>query len=539
MNYDYYQDTACEYDEYISKGICSANPALSSLQEIILIYLKELAYYLLKLKEFGAQNEIIKEHVIEAISGIITHIDYNQEQFQKLIILLAQDLSQAKTIYSKFTKGKKIEAKYLKSYFKQSDDFNISEILKKGEKYYIQRHIKYDSDQRTLFDIMLFLIKNMCIKILKIVSFKKDYESAYNSILTMLNAMNDENFTVEQAKLIIEENTREYHKLIKLVSDTQEEFYGERESVYISFTPKTGKAILVSGIDMAQLEEVLEATKDKGIDVYTHGMTMLMAHTLPKFKKYSNLVGHFGRGSENSLFDFAAFPGAILMTRYLFQKVDYLYKGRLFTTDSLAPSGIIKIKNNDYRPLIQSALTSKGFTKEQQEVIQRVGFRQKVMEKKIVEICNKMEKKEIKHLYFIGLLHSENEYQPYFDKFFSLMPKDCYAISLSHEKIEENVLHVDSFYDYLFIYKILEEFNKKIPLNTLNISIFITKCDQYTITNIFNFINMGIKNIFLCKCIPTLINPAMIETLVKNFGIHEFTTPAKDLEKTLSGKSEG
>lgn len=534
MNYDYYQDTACEYDEFISQGIYSANPALSSLQEIILIYLRELAYYLLKLKEFGANNEIIKAHIIESISGIITHIDYNPDHFQKLILQLSQDLGQAKVFYAKFCKKNKIESKFLKSPFRTSDNFNITEIIRKGQKYYIKRNTDYDSDQRNLFDIMLFLIKNICIKILKIISFKKDYESAYSSILTMLNTMNHENLTTKQAKKVIEENSQEYHKLIKLVSDTQEELYGQRELVHISFTPKTGKAILVSGIDMTQLEAVLEATKNEGIDVYTHGMTMLMAHTLPKFKKYPNLIGHFGRGSENSLFDFSAFPGAILMTRYLFQKIDYLYKGRLFTTDAFAPSGIIKIKDNNYKPLIQAALAAKGFTKKQQEVIQKVGFKQKVMEEKIIEICNKMEKNEIKHLYFVGLLNSENEYNLYFNKFFSLMPKNCYAISLSHEKIEENVLHVDSFYDYLFIYKILEKFNEKIPLNMLNISIFITKCDQYTITNVINFINMGIKNIFLCKCTPALINPNLIATLKKTYELNEFSTPEEDLAKTLS-----
>lgn len=536
MNYDYYQDTACKYDEFVSRGICAANPSLSSLQETIMIYLKELAYYLLELRKFGASNEVIKNNIIEAISGIITNVDYNHDQLKKIITHLSQDLNQAKILYSKLTKRNKVEPKFLKSYFKHREDVTFSEIIKKGEKYYIQRNINYTSDQKNFFDIILFLIKNICLKILQIQSFKKDYEEAYHTLLILLNATNFNAPDTQDIKELIEKCTKEYHNLVKLISDFQEERYGQRESVYISFTPKTGKAILVSGIDITQLEAVLEATKNRGIDVYTHGMTMLMAHTLPKLKKYPQLVGHFGRGSESSLFDFAAFPGAILMTSYLFQKIDYLYRGRLFTTDSFAPSGIIKIKNNDFDPLIQSAILSKGFNKEQQEIILRVGFRQKVLEEKVQELVKKMEKGEIRHLYFIGILHNENEFKEYFNKFFELMPKDCYAISLSQEKIEENVLHVDSFYDYLFIYKVLEKFNEKTPLNKLNISIFITKCDQYTISNIINFKNLGVKNIFLCKCIPTLINPAMMDTLVKVFGIQEFTTPDRDLEKTLSEK---
>lgn len=534
MYYNYYQHTPYERDEFISKEIYSITPVKSSLQEVILIYLKELAYYVLKLKELGANNEIIKENIIEAILGIVTNVDYNQAQFQRVITILATDLTQAKTLYANLCKNKNIESKFLKTYFKTGRNFNIAEIIRKGERYFIKRNIKYTCDQKNLFDIMFFLVKNMCIRITQIKSYKKDYDKAYSSILTLLNAMNFDNIEIKDAKSIIEICTAEYHDLVKKLSDAQEEAHGKRESVYISFAPRNGKAILVSGVDMTQLEAILEATKNRGIDVYTHGITMLMAHTLSKFRKYKNLVGHFGRGSENSLFDFAAFPGAILTTRYLFQRIEYLYRGRLFTTDPLAPKGVVKLKGNDFEPLIESALQSKGFTKKQQEVIQRVGFRQKEMEEKVHEIIDKMDKNEIRHLYIIGLLKLENGYKEYFNKFLKLLPKDCYALSLAYDKNEENILHVDSFYDYLFIFRLLEEIHKRIPLHQLKISIFITKCDEYTITNIINFINMGIRDIYLCKCIPTLINPALALTLRKTFGLKEFSTPEKDLEQTLA-----
>lgn len=534
MSYNYYKDVPYEYDEFISWGVCSANPSVSSLQEVILLYLGELAYYMLKLKDFGANNQVIKENILEAVSGIIANVDYNQTQFQKLTTLIVQDLSQARKVYAEVSQKRGINPEFFKSHLKVSNSSNMAEVIKKGEKYFIQRNKYYTSEQKNFSDIMFFLIKNICIKIIQIRSFKKDYENAYNTILKLLLGLSLENITIKGTKPLIDEGTNEYHNLIKVLSDAQEEAYGERESVHIPFAPRTGKAILVSGIDMTQLEAVLYATAGRNIDVYTHGMTMLMAHTLPKFKKHTNLVGHFGKSSDCSLFDFAAFPGAILMTRYLFQKVQYLYKGRLFTTDSIAPSGIVKIKNNDFEPLIRAALNSKGFTKKQQEVIQKVGFRQKFIEEMVHDLVKKMDENKIKHLYFIGILNHESEYKVYFDKFLKLMPKDCYAISLSHEKNEENVLHVDSFYDYLLIYKVLEEFNEKKPLKELNISIFITQCDHYTITNIINFINMGVKSIFLCKCAPTLVNPAMAETMRKAFGINEFSTPEEDLAKTLS-----
>lgn len=535
MYYDYYETKCYEVDECVTTGMCSINPTLSSLQEIILIYLKELAYYLLKLKEFGAENEVIKENILEAISGTITNIDYNFEQFQKLIMILSQDLSQAKSLYGFMSKKNNKEPLYLKSYFRLNKTFNISEIIKKGEKHYKERNIEFSSEQKDLFDIVIMLVKRICFKIIQIKSYNKDDKKAFNTILILLNTLNADDISIDETKKIIETSNLEYYKLFKELSEVQEEFYGHRESVNIPFTPRNGKAILVSGIDLRQLEAVLEVTKNRNVDVYTHGMTMLMAHTLPKFREYPHLVGHFGKGSEYSLFDFAAFPGAILMTRYLFQKVDYLYRGRLFTEDIYASPGIAKIQNNDFEPLIQSALKAKGFTKQEQEVILRVGFKQKILEEKCREIIDKMKKDEIRHLYFIGILHHKSEHKAYFEKFLELMPKDCYAISLSHEKNEENILHVDSFYDYLLIFKILEEFSQHKPLAELKITIFITKCDQYTITNIINLINLGIKDIYICQCSPILINPALMKTIKKNFNIKEFSDPDKDLESTLSG----
>lgn len=534
MDYKPYANASCEYDEFILRGFCSTNPSLSALQEVILMLLQELSHYLLNLYEFGAKNDQINDGIIEALSGIITNIDYDDDHFKELVINLAKNLGQAKGLYSKFCADSQTKCSFLKTFFKHIKKASVSDLIKKGEKHYISRNTEFSIEEKNLFDIIILLAKRICLKIIQIKSFNKDYESSFLTILKLLNALNFENFSVNEIKDLIEKSNEEYVNLSKRLYDAQEERYGKRESVYIPFSARNGKAILVSGVDMVELEMVLEATKDKGIDIYTHGLVMLMAHTLEKFRAYPHLVGHFGKGSDNSLFDFAAFPGAILMTRYLFQKVEYLYRGRLFTTDSFAPRGIIKIKDNNYEPIIHAALEAKGFTKEQQELIQRVGFRQKEMEEKVLDVIKKMEKNEIKHLYFIGILNHESEYKAYFDKFLEIMPQDCYAVSLSHDKNAENVLHVDSFYDYLFIYKIFEKFNEIKPMSEFNITIFITKCDQYTIPNIINFINLGIKNIYLGNCLPSLVNPAMFETLKKVFCIKSFTNPKDDLKDTLS-----
>lgn len=534
MDYKTYSAKTCEYDEFILKSFYTTNPSLSSLQEVILMFLQELAYYLLELKKAGINNDEIKDNFIEALSGTITNVQYDDEQFKNIVLTLAKNLGRIKALYSDFCTENNVKGGFLKSNLKNAQNMSLNELIKKGEKHYISRNTDFSIEQKNLFDIIILLSKRICLKIIQIKSYKKDYENAYQALLTLINTLNFKKLSTTEIEKIIKENLKEYSLLITSLYSAQEEAHGAREAVHIPFSPRNGKAILVSGVDMTELETVLELTKDRGIDVYTHGMTMLMAHTLANFRKYPNLVGHFGKGSENSLFDFAAFPGAILMTKYLFQKIDYLYKGRLFTTDSFAPKGIIKITDNDYEPLIQAALKAKGFTKKQQERILQVGFKEQDIEDKINELMTKIEKNEIKHIYFIGILNQQSEYKSYFDKFLKIMPKNCFAISLSHDKNAENILHIDSFYDYLLIYKIFEKINKLKPISQFKITIFITKYDQYTISNIINFINLGIKSIYLGDCLPPLINPAMLDTLRKVFSIKNFSTPKEDLKKTLS-----
>lgn len=534
MSYQY-NKTALpqEFEQFISEEASSLKPALSVMQEVILIYLKEVSYYLVKLKRFTSNNKIIMENVIEAISGIIANIDYDSEQFRKLIDILSQDLTQSKILYLNMCERNEIAPDLLKPFFKHADNTTMEEMLQKAQQSLLKRK-SYTQEQKDSFDVIFLLIKNICLKIIQIKSYRKNYEDAYNAILSLLNIMNYEAFTDSPTKQIIEKGTAEHNRLTKRLLLAQEEAHGKRQSILIPFTPKSGKSILVSGIDLTQLQAVLEAVKNNKIDVYTHGMTMLAAHSLSKFKKYPNLVGHFGRGSDNSLFDFAAFPGAILMTRYLFQKVEYLYRGRLFTTDLYAPSSVGKIKDNNFDPLIQAALDTKGFSKEQQESILKISYKQKELEARIDEFVTKLQHKQIKHLFFLGLLPYESEYKEYFTKFFELMPKNCYALSFIYNTIKESTLQLDAFYDYLFIYALLEKMSKKRPLRELDISFLITKCDRYTIANIINFINMGIKKIYMCKCPATLLNPTIEETLKNVFGVKEFSSAEKDLLEILS-----
>ena len=533
--YNEYSSISHESDEYLSKGICSINPTLSSLHEVILLHLKELAFYLLKLKEFGITNDQIKKDILDSLFGIVINAEYNQEEFQQIISKLDKGIEESKILYINFCKKNSAEVETLKLYFKHNKDFSLSDAIKKGEKYFLKKSNTFTIKQKNLFDIMLFLIKSMCIKIIELQELGKEYKDYY-VILSMLNAMNLNEFSEEIAKKEIKQFIQIYYRLNVEILNAKVELYGEITPTEVSFSTVPGKAILVSCSDFKSLEHILKATENTEINVYTHGAEMLMAHAFPKLHSHPNLKGHFCSGIDSSLIDFAEFPGAILMTKVTMQHAEYLYRGRLFTLDPIAPTGIIKINDNNFEPLIKSALDSKGFIIGIQKLSLKVGFSENEINKKVDDIINKIVNKEIKHLYFIVLLNYPGTCPKYFETFLKLLPKDCYAISLSCNKKQGNIFHLDSFYEYSLVYKILKKIGKKIPLPEMNMTLFLTKCDKHTISNLLYLKEIGIKNIYMCKCPSTLINPILMKTLQETFDIKEFYDPKTDLEETLDRK---
>lgn len=531
-----YQTNLYETDECIAKGICNINPTVSSIQEIILLYVRELSFYILKLKEFEVTNDLVKNSIIETFFTLITNVEYNQEQFHNIISQLYNYINQSKFLYEKICTEKNVPVEINKSYFKYAKAFNLTDAIKKGEKYFLKRTHTYTPKQKDLYDIVIFLEKSIIIKIIELQRLDKSFDKAYYTVLSLLNAVKPSGFAEEKIKKEIEKAIEVYHEIIKLVYSTQIELYGHPRQVEVNFSTTVGKAILVSGSDFKKLVMVLEAAKGYDIDIYTHGLEMLMAHSFPKINSYSNLKGHFGTELDNSLIDFASFPGPILMTKGTLLKVEYLYRGRLFTLDPIAPQGVVRIKDNNFEPLIKSALESKGFINVHKRNPMKVGFINTDIDQRIDDIIDKISKGEIKHLYIIGLLNAPNPaYRSYFDEFLKLLQEDSYVFSLCCPVNTDRVYHLDSFFDYSLFYKILDRLDKGLDLNTINISIFLTRCDKHFVSNLLYLKHRKIKNVYMCKCPLSLISPSLVETLQKSFEIKNMSVPQQDIDDTLKG----
>ena len=96
-------------------------------------------------------------------------------------------------------------------------------------------------------------------------------------------------------------------RVMELLDAANTGVYGHPEPTQVRITPVKGKAILVSGHDLKDLDELLKQTEGKGINVYTHG-EMLPCHAYPGLKKYKHLVGNYGGAWQDQAKEFDAFP---------------------------------------------------------------------------------------------------------------------------------------------------------------------------------------------------------------------------------------
>lgn len=513
-----------EYNNCTAKGACSVSPNISSMQEVMFIILRQIAYYLLKLIEFDIyKNDIIKDIIFE-ISVIDGAKDLSEAQILNSFSKQYLNLVNCRKEYLTVCKEKNSNCDDLKNLIKLSPKTSLAAILKKGDKEFIHKYKKLNFNQKYYAEILLALVKSVSINLSNLYEQNSDFYNIAKEVLVALNLFNSNRVSTEKFKEQMHELAKCDVTLLNLISEAQVNYFGELIESKVSFSTRPNKAILVSGSNLEDLKLVLENVKNEKIDVYTNG-NLLIAHAFPYFNNSKNLIGHYGNGSFNTILDFATFPGAILLTKNEAQNIEYLYRGRLFTTDDVAPKGVVKIENNNLIPLIESAKQAKGFAKGQQRNPTIVGYNDKFFEKEINKIVNLNPEK----IFIIGHTELTIEVKDYFKKFFSLIPPNTYTISFSYDPKLDNVLAINLVNDYALIYRTLNKIFERFPIDSDKLAFFLTKCDVNSLSNIINLKNRGAKNIFLSDCPPLVINPAILHAFTKLFEINKITNPKDDL----------
>ena len=326
--------------------------------------------------------------------------------------------------------------------------------------------------------------------------------------------------------------------------------YGHPEPTKVRVTPVRGKAIVVSGHDLRDLEALLEQTSGKGINVYTHG-EMLPAHGYPGLRKHKHLVGNYGGAWQDQVREFDAFPGAILMTTNCIQRPRDSYRGRIFTSGLVAFPGVRHVTRDDLSPVIEAALAAPGFAADEPEKTITVGFGHHAVLGVAGAVVDAVKSGKIRHFFLIGGCDGAKPGRDYFTRFAESVPKDCVILTLACGKYRFNkldfgdiggiprLLDVGQCNDAYSAVKIAgalaEAFG--VGVNDLPLSLIVSWYEQKAVAVLLTLLHLGIRGIRLGPSLPASLSPNALAVLVEKFDIRPIATPAQDLEAILGARA--
>ena len=510
-NYNNFRDT----NECTSRGSCSLSPSIASLETLAIYFSQKLAAYMLKLEKLGAENIRIKKEMVNVWASFVGINEFSEGQLYEIILNEFYMLSEAEKIYNTVSDEKSVAY----NSFEFSSAVSLAKTISIGEKLLNENLVKMPYMVRNLSEILFIVIKSVSLNFNMLIEFGQFQDDIFYKIAEALNIFNSDEISSDDLCNHINTLAEADKRAHIIIGNLLKENFGDFSKVIVSHSTRKNKAILVSGNNFFSLLKILQLSKYKNIDVYTHS-NLLITHALGKFSQFENLKGHYGDSTENCILDFATFPGAILLTSNSHANQEYLYRGRLFSGDYIVPKGVEKILPEDYSKIIDSAISAKGFSKSGTKPDSTVGFDINEVKQKFSEIISKLKTGEFSRLFIIGTDSHSNRQKADFENWFQTLQNDEAVISFSYESDNDNVYTINIGNYFPLLTYILQDFFADYPISSENIVFFYTTCDVMSLTSAVLIKKMGAKNVYMTDCSPTTVNPRVMKTLSDIYNIN-------------------
>jgi hydroxylamine reductase len=527
-------------------GVCGKQPDVAALQDLLTHAVKGLSLYASEGKRAGVSDQEVDRFTIEALFATLTNVNFDPD---RLVSLINRSVELREGLKEKVkAAGGNVDVE--KEYVMFTPEATIEAMVKQGEQVIeVVPDPTMDPDIQSLRDIVLFGLRGVAAYAYHAQILGEEDDAIYTFIHDSLTSLvrNDLALTdwVGMALKCGEINLRTMELLDKANTDT----YGHPTPTKVPLGAKEGKAILVSGHDLADLEEILKQTEGKGIYVYTHG-EMLPTHGYPELKKYPHFYGHYGTAWQNQHREFPKFPGAIVITTNCIQKPLDSYKDAIFTTGPVAWPGVTHISNGDFTPAIEKALEMPGFTEDVEAKSVMVGFARNAVLGVADKVIEAVKNKDISHFFLVGGCDGAKPGRSYYAEFVEKVPDDSVVLTLACGKFKffdkdlgdiggiPRLLDVGQCNDAYSAIKIAvalaEAFG--VGVNDLPLSLVLSWYEQKAVSILLTLLHLGIKDIRLGPSLPAFITPNVLDVLVKNFDIKPITTPDEDLRAILGSE---
>ncbi len=526
------------------QGVCGKEPVAANLQDLLIYAVKGIAQYAHRARQLGATDQEINHFTVETLFSTITNVNFDPERLKMMLDRAYELKVKAEKLYQDACTKKTRKPERLTGPARWEPKPDIDGLVAQGKAVgIVKRHESFGDNIADLMDLILFGLKGAAAYTDHAAILGREDESIYAQFHELLDYLAGERFDTEELfnrSLSVGELNL---KVMELLDGANTSAYGEPVPTRVRVTPVRGKAICVSGHDLRDLTALLEQTKDKNINVYTHG-EMLPAHGYPKLKAYKHLVGNFGSAWQNQQREFPLFPGAILMTTNCLQRPQESYKSRIFTSGLVAWPGVKHVTRDDFSPVIETALKQPGFTTEGLDHYITVGFARATLLSQVELIIEMLQTQKLKHIFVIGGCDGAKPGRNYYTDFAQMVPGDCIMITMACGKYRFNKLEFgtieslprlldagqcnDSYSVIQFVLTLSSKLG--VSPNELPVSFILSWYEQKAVAVLLTLLYLGIRDIRLGPSLPAFLTPTLVQALQERFNIMPLTTPAEDLK---------
>lgn len=525
------------------KGVCGKTADVANLQDLLLYVMKGIAINSLQARELGIVRQDVDKFVMEGLFATITNANFDNARF---VALVREGLALRDSLKADIVKAGGVLPANLHDSATWTAD-SAEEFDQKAAQVGILA--TENEDVRSLRELLIYGLKGMAAYAEHAFTLGYEDNSIFAFMMKGLAVTTDDSLSADQLVALVLEAGKYGVDVMALLDKANTTSYGNPEITKVNIGVRNNPAILISGHDLRDLEDLLEQTEGTGVDVYTHG-EMLPAHYYPAFKKYAHFVGNYGNAWWKQDKEFDSFNGAILLTTNCLVPPKDSYKDRLFTTSVVGYEGVKHIpareagKVKDFSAVIELAKTLPAPTEiETGEIVG--GFAHNQVFAVADKVVEAVKSGAVKRFFVMAGCDGRMKSRDYYTEFAKAIPQDTIILTAGCAKYKYNKLELgdiggiprvldagqcnDSYSLAVIALKLKEVFGLD-DVNQLPISYNIAWYEQKAVIVLLALLYLGVKNIHLGPTLPGFLSPNVAKVLVENFGIAGITTVDDDMK---------
>jgi hydroxylamine reductase len=537
------------------RGVCGKPEETAGLQDLLIFVLKGIAIYGDRLKALGVPDRANDEFVAQGLFATITNANWDDDRFTTLI---REGLERRDQIRQKFLAAYKEEnGTNFDEPLPEAADWSADDVTAFKEKAATVGVLATENeDVRSLRELLIIGLKGIAAYAdhAAVLGFKKDEVSDF---LMEALASTTKALPVDEMVALVLKAGETAVSTMALLDEANTAVYGHPEISKVDIGVRGNPAILISGHDLKDMEELLKQTEGTGVDVYTHG-EMLPANYYPAFKKYGHLAGNYGGAWWHQNKEFESFNGPILLTTNCLVplKKENTYLDRLFTTGVVGYDGAKHIPDRpeggakNFSAMIEMAKTCPPPTEIETGTIVG-GFAHNQVLALADKVVDAVKSGAIKRFVVMAGCDGRQKTRGYYTEVAENLPKDTVILTAGCAKYRYNKLDLgdiggiprvldagqcnDSYSLVVIALKLKEVFGLQ-DINELPISYDIAWYEQKAVAVLLALLYLGVKGIRLGPTLPAFLSPTVVNVLVEKFDIKPIGTVEEDIAAMMAGR---